>query len=198
VLLIDELDKVDHAFEAQAFKRSCSCFGLGRYLYHFTGVWVDIDERKRPKTIPKLFGWATPQGWREGQRPCQGDATESKTASSETKVNGSAEINALTHEIGGMSVVLGKRLYRGILKAVAKVWSPTEIHDMDVLRKAMHQMRVAEAEVRRLDAALNRIDPGTLVSILRSLRLYSLDQVDSLEVLERIVLEVEQVASVPF
>jgi hypothetical protein len=48
VLLIDELDKVDHAFEAQAFKRACSCFGLGRYLYHFSGVWVDLDDRKRP------------------------------------------------------------------------------------------------------------------------------------------------------
>src|ERR1700731_721557 len=29
VLLIDELDKVDHAFEAQAFKRTCAFFGLG-------------------------------------------------------------------------------------------------------------------------------------------------------------------------
>src|ERR1700730_8955000 len=38
VLLIDELDKVDHAFEAQSFKRACSCFGLGRYLYYFTGT----------------------------------------------------------------------------------------------------------------------------------------------------------------
>jgi hypothetical protein len=35
-LLVDELDKVDHAFEAQSFKRACSCFGLGRYLYYFT------------------------------------------------------------------------------------------------------------------------------------------------------------------
>jgi hypothetical protein len=32
-------------------------------------LWVDIDERKRPKSVPKLFGWETPQGWREGQRP---------------------------------------------------------------------------------------------------------------------------------
>src|SRR6266702_2371925 len=30
VLLIDELDKVDDGFEAQAFKRASSCFGLGR------------------------------------------------------------------------------------------------------------------------------------------------------------------------
>ena len=32
VLLIDELDKVDHSFEAQAFKRACSCFGLALLL----------------------------------------------------------------------------------------------------------------------------------------------------------------------
>ena len=56
VLLIDELDKVDQAFEAQAFKRAASCFGLGRYLYYFTGAWVDLDERKRPKSLPRLFG----------------------------------------------------------------------------------------------------------------------------------------------
>src|SRR5258708_5820370 len=55
--------------EAQAFKRACSCFGLGRYLYYFTGVWVDLDAHKRSKTTPKLFGWATPKGWRDGLRP---------------------------------------------------------------------------------------------------------------------------------
>ena len=29
------------AAEAQAFKRAAVCFGLGRYLYYFTGSWVD-------------------------------------------------------------------------------------------------------------------------------------------------------------
>jgi hypothetical protein len=57
------------AAEAQAFKRSCACFGLGRYLYYFTGSWVDLDNRKRPKSVPQLAGWATPAGWREGLRP---------------------------------------------------------------------------------------------------------------------------------
>ncbi|MHB8215987.1 MAG: Rad52/Rad22 family DNA repair protein [Candidatus Sulfotelmatobacter sp.] len=58
-------DNAGTAAEAQAFKRACSCFGLGRYLYHFTGAWVDLDERKRPKNIPRLLGWATP---RAGER----------------------------------------------------------------------------------------------------------------------------------
>src|ERR1041385_5939365 len=29
--------------EARAFKRACSCFGLGRYLYNLDGIWVDLD-----------------------------------------------------------------------------------------------------------------------------------------------------------
>ena len=55
--------------EAQSFKRACACLGLGRYLYYFTGTWVDLDERKRPKTVPQLAGWATPAGWLQGLRP---------------------------------------------------------------------------------------------------------------------------------
>lgn len=55
--------------EAQAFKRSCACFGLGRYLYHFEGVWIDLDDRKRPRQVPRLPAWATPDGWQKGLRP---------------------------------------------------------------------------------------------------------------------------------
>src|SRR5580704_16596237 len=40
-------DNAATAAEAQAFKRSCACFGLGRYLYYFSGTWVDLDDRKR-------------------------------------------------------------------------------------------------------------------------------------------------------
>ena len=191
VLLIDELDKVDHAFEAQAFKRACSCFGLGRYLYYFAGVWVDLDERKRPKSVPKLFGWATPQGWREGQRP----RPEAETAISNLASNNVSpeEPHQIVREIEAMADVLGKRLYRGVLKT-ARVWNATDIHDMNVMRMVLEQMQVAERELRRLDAALNRVEPGTLVSILRSLRLNSLAQVDNLETLKRVVQRVERAA----
>jgi len=57
-------DNAGTSAEAQAFKRACSCFGLGRYLYYFSGDWVDVDERKRPKSIPSLARlpqWATRQ-----------------------------------------------------------------------------------------------------------------------------------------
>lgn len=51
VLFVDELDKLDQGFEAQASKRAAVCFGLGRYLYYFTGTWLDLDDHKRPKTF---------------------------------------------------------------------------------------------------------------------------------------------------
>jgi hypothetical protein len=187
-------DNAGTAAEAQAFKRACSCFGLGRYLYYFTGVWVDLDERKRPKSIPRLFAWATPQGWREGQRPRQGaDTTVANPTSHDVS---SQEADGLIREIEAMADALGKRLYRGVLKTVARVWNPMEIHDPDILRRVLNQMHAAEAELRRLDAALNKVEPGTLVPILRSFRLYSLDQVDSLDSLKTVVLEVERAAEI--
>ena len=36
--------------EAQAFKRACSAFGLGRYLYSVPQVWADYDSGKRQFT----------------------------------------------------------------------------------------------------------------------------------------------------
>ena len=62
--------------EAQAFKRACSCFGLGRYLYDLGGSWVDLDERKQPLSRPRLPDWALPKrkpgvtGTPEWKWPC--------------------------------------------------------------------------------------------------------------------------------
>ena len=46
--------------EAQAFKRACSCFGLGRYLYDLDKVWMDLDQFNRPAHTPNLPDWALP------------------------------------------------------------------------------------------------------------------------------------------
>jgi hypothetical protein len=68
----------------------------------------------------------------------------------------------------------------------------SEWTDMNVLRRVLEQMQAAERELRRLDAALNRVEPGTLVRILRYLRLNSLEEVDSLDTLKSVVIEVER------
>src|SRR6266511_3952175 len=61
-----ENDNAGTAAEAQAFKRACSCFGLGRYLYDLEGQWVDLDEKKRPLETPRLPDWARPKLQRRG------------------------------------------------------------------------------------------------------------------------------------
>jgi hypothetical protein len=163
-------------------------------LYYFTGMWVDLDDRKRPKSVPHLFGWATPQGWREGLRPGQevkGTAPNSKVASQGRDVS-AEEANALVRQIEAMAEPLGRRLYRGLLKTCARAWNPAEIRDGDVLRKVLAQMQSAERGLRRLEAALDQVGPEALVPILRALRLNSLRQVDSLETLKTVVLAVEK------
>ena len=66
--------------EAQAFKRACSCFGLGRYFYDFDAPWVDIDEKGRAKKAPSVAPWMVPDNWRKGQRPSGKAAASSPPA----------------------------------------------------------------------------------------------------------------------
>ena len=55
--------------DAQAFKRACSCFGLGRYFYDIQAVWVDLDQNRQPVRTPVISAWALPENWRKGMRP---------------------------------------------------------------------------------------------------------------------------------
>ncbi len=181
------------AAEAQAFKRSCACFGLGRYLYYFTGTWVDLDDRKRPKSVPQLAGWATPAGWLEGLRPHS--AHESKSPERAVAGNGgngqhngaSAQGNSILREIEQMEQVVGKRMYRGLLKTVARVWNPRDIQDLAIQEKVLAHMQAGERGFRRAEAARTKAGLAAFAGILGSLKLSSLDQVDNLKTLTKIV-----------
>lgn len=196
--------------EAQAFKRASACFGLGRYLYYFEGVWVDLDERKRPKTLPRLPQWATPEGWQKGLRP-NGDSemptgvrAPAVNAANTTQPQNSefpdqAKNNVLVRQIEALAEPLGKYLYRGLLKRVARAWSPAQIQDPALLERVLSHMQAAERGLRRLGAALDITGPevfgSILGSILQSLKVASLDKVDNLGTLKQIVLEMESAAS---
>ena len=200
-------DNAGTSAEAQAFKRACSCFGLGRYLYYFTGVWVDLDERKRPKTTPVLFGWATPDGWKKGQRPSPADggpSTRTTTRTESGDPNQRQESNSgghpsdeLLRKIEQMQEPLGKRLYRGVLKTIARVWNPKDIKDRATQERVLEHLRAGERGLCRIDAALDRVGEESKEAILRSLNLRSLDQVESLETLKKIVEALEAKAGEP-
>jgi hypothetical protein len=160
-------DNAGTAAETQAFKRSAACFGLGRYLYYFAGIWVDLDDHKRPKTVPKLAGWATPEGWLRGLRPRrEGDSQASERTTADSGGNSDAHDNgnstkapkrAVICEIEKMEKALGKRMYRGLLKSVARVWNPKDIQDPAIQRKVLAHMQSAErgcVEPRRQEPKL--------------------------------------------
>ena len=172
--------------EAQAFKRACSCFGLGRYLYHFQGVWVDLDQRRQPKNIPPLPKWATPDGWVEGCRPKNAKGNNAETAVPKHE--------PLVQEIETMAEPLGRGLYRGLLRDIARVWDAREIHDPSLLERVLEQMRCAERGLRRVRAALDKAGIGTLAPVLESFGVRGLERIDRLDTLKRIVLELERIA----
>lgn len=67
------------AAEAQAFKRACSKFGLGRYLYDVPTTWVDYDaERSKLLETPKLAAKFLP-------KPKTGTATRTTTNQAQNK-----------------------------------------------------------------------------------------------------------------
>lgn len=191
-------DNAGTAAEAQAFKRSCACFGLGRYLYYFTGTWVDLDERKRPKSVPQLAGWATPTGWLEGrrpnctngQKPCE-RPTAGNGGNGQQNGHSEAANGDVLREIERMEQAVGKRMYRGVLRAVARVWNPKNIQEKAIQEKVLAHLQAAERGLHRAETAREKAGLAAFASVLGSLRLSSLDQVDNLITLKAIVAALE-------
>jgi hypothetical protein len=191
--------------EAQSFKRACACLGLGRYLYYFTGTWVDLDDRKRPKSVPQLAGWATPAGWLEGLRPrCASDSKPAEQTSAGNGENGhgqhsgkgtGAQGGSVLRQIEAMEQIVGRRMYRGLLKTVARVWTPKDIQDPEIQKKVLAHMQAAERGFHRLDAILDRGGAKVLDSVLHSLNLTSIDRADNLRTLHEIVIRLEAAES---
>ena len=80
------------AAEAQAFKRACACFGLGRYLYDLAGSWVDLDEKKQILSKPKFPEWALPK--RKSNRGTPGGSTNQNVPGGGPTESGSLDAGA--------------------------------------------------------------------------------------------------------
>ncbi len=186
--------------EAQAFKRTCSCLGLGRYLYHFVGEWVDLDDRRRPKKNPELPAWATPDGWRQGLRPPQqtNSASPNKALSQAQRKPAGRYVPAaeLVQAIEALAKPLGYGLYRGLLRTVGRAWKPRQIKDRLVLEKVLRHMQAAQRGLNRLDKAVETTGLAALPPILASLEIQRLDKIDNLKTLHAVVSAVEAKAGI--
>jgi hypothetical protein len=97
-------------------------------------------------------------------------------------------------EIEAMADQLGRGLYRGLLRDLARVWSPRQIQDMSLQQRVLEHMRSVERGLRPLEVALDKLAPEALIPVLRQHRLTSIERIDNLELLKRIVLELEGAA----
>jgi hypothetical protein len=93
-----------------------------------------------------------------------------------------------------MEQVVGKRMYRGLLKTVARVWDPKDIQDPQIQQRVLAHMQAAERGLHRAEAARDRAGLAAFAAVLGSLRLSSLDQVDNLKTLQEIVVALETAA----
>jgi hypothetical protein len=151
---------------------------------------VDLDERKRPRSIPQLPGWATPAGWAQGLRP-NGSGGSNASGNGADTPDGVSKTASLTKEIESMAEPLGRGLYRGLLRDLARVWNPREIQDISLLQKVLEHMRSAERGLKRLEAVVDWLGPEALVPVLKRYGFTSIERVDNLESLKRIVFEME-------
>ena len=195
-------DNAGTAAEAQAFKRACSCFGLGRYLYDQEGQWVDLDDKKRPLETPRLPDWARPKS----QSGHQEGATQRSNGNRQPAGNGNGAgrngrgglyRDELLAQVRSLSETVGFSLARSVLKAVASVDDASKIRDMAKLSMVFEKLQDLVRGVERLRTAIGKCGAQRYSALCRELNLASgsLDDVPDRATLRRLVQTLEAEAA---
>jgi hypothetical protein len=177
------------AAEAQAFKRACSCFGLGRYLYDLGGSWVDLDNRKQPLSKPRLPDWALPKrkpGVTAGQnRNAHSDANGHMPHDSETSV----DLPTLKARVKSLCERVGLGLARSVTKSIAATENPDRISDAVVLSALAAKLEDTLRGVERLHTATGVVGQASLSRLCQQMNLACdcLDDIPNRSVLRQLI-----------
>ncbi len=171
------------AAEAQAFKRACACFGLGRYLYDLVGIWVDLDDKKQPRSRPKLPDWALPK-----HKPA---ANPDRTSSSVTQ---GSSVDELKDRVKSLSGQVGFSLARSLTTAIAGTESVEGVHDIGVLSALASKLGDTLRGVERLRAATAVVGEAKCSEICRALNFpgESLDDIPDRSALRQLIEALER------
>ena len=174
--------------EAQAFKRACSCFGLGRYFYNFAEMWVEVNDYKQPKQQPKLPLWALPAAEKGQASTAKTGVMDDRSSSS----NGAGSIPkgpldaGVTEKIARCRSDLGVTLYADILQRVARVRSPRDIANQKLQQLVLRSMEVCLRGMRRIREIAAELPEGEFYTILDDLKVESLDRIPSFAVFQKL------------
>ena len=176
------------AAEAQAFKRACSCFGLGRCLYNFAEIWVPLNEYRQPVEFPRLPNWALPKENMpvkshptSGSRPpaAQREPTDQKT----------------TVRIEGFRRILGDPIYGEILWRIAQARQANAIPNAQLQANVAEAMERASRGFSKAHSLAQQIGETSFIAILDRLRIESMTTIPRVEMLKTLVAELEREAA---
>jgi hypothetical protein len=171
--------------EAQAFKRSCSNFGLGRYFYSFAEMWVDLDEYKHPREIPSLPSWALPQN--ERRAPVANGKDRKETGNGANFGQKGPLDASVTNKIEGSRRDLGQTLYNNILGSVARVRSARDIPNQRIQQEVLKWMESGVRGVAQVRRVAAEIPETEFYGILDDLSIPRLDEIPNFGVLAKLV-----------
>jgi hypothetical protein len=170
------------AADAQAFKRACSCFGLGRYLYRFEETWVHLDQRGEPVALPVLPAWALPPG--VTMAPANGQAVDAR---------GPVD-HKLTAEIEGFRNTLGEHIYAEILRRAGHSRDARTIPNAERQKNVVDWMQATTRGLERLHALAGMAGDAQFTAIMRNLNIASIRHLPSLSTLKQLVADLEAIS----
>ncbi len=173
--------------EAQAFKRACTCFCLGRYLYKFAEMWVPLNEHRQPLEYPSLPGWALP-----GKVTDKGQTIASERTAAAPRGPIDQE---LTARIESFPRILGASIYGEILWRVARVQKAADIPNAQLQTSVVDAGEKAVRGVRRAKALADAVGDTRFIAVLDGLQIGSMTNIRNLETLKRLVFDLEGCAS---
>ena len=159
--------------EAQAFKRACACFGLGRYLYDLDKVWEDLDQYNRPVREPNLPEWAIPAHLRRQPQP----QTRHQSSAPTQPRQGLVQQETLAH-VRHLCECVGFGLSKFALQKYGGVTDASEI-GFAKLTTVLEKLTDLAKGVERLRLASGKLGEGRLASICKDLNLAG-DSLDDL------------------
>jgi hypothetical protein len=170
------------AADAQAFKRACSCFGLGRYLYRFGETWVRLNGRGDPVAVPALPEWALPPG-----------VTVATATGPAGDARGPVD-HRLTAEIEGFRKSLGDPIYTEILRRAGHSHDARSIPNAERQKQTAEWMQAAARGFERLRGLAQAAGDVRLIAVMDSLKIASITTLPSLTTLKQLVEELESLA----
>ena len=175
--------------EAQAFKRSASCFGLGRYLYNLCEMWVPLDEHRRPIEHPIRPEWALPKG--------AGNSDRGESGANHGPIQHGPIDPRVTTKIEGFRSSLGNLIFGEILWRVARARKANAIPNAQLQSSVAEAMERASRGVRKARSISESVSDTEVVSVLDRLGIQSMDAIPNLAILKELVRELERLAGNP-